>query len=217
MRVLAGVSASSIATFLLVLMLWFGLIQKAGAFSPLDLFQSQPAGTQSKQSNQRPERSDAALFKLFGPERSGAQGSGVSAYANDTDLPEVYGRHRSWRHAHHHRRREQEASASVSNASSGASPSAPSVDAGPPWKIATAPAAMQPEPSAVSTLQIVLITQDGGDPFERCMTAYYWSRLNHALQVDQIFDPAPRYAVDATSPDVTRHLAKSWIESSVGR
>lgn len=216
MRILTGVSRASAAALVLAIVLWFGLDQKADA-------QPQQSVAQSQQSNQRPERSDAALFALFRPEQSGEQGSGVSAYANDAGSAHVYRHHRYWRHARHHRGREnpeEEASTSSappSNTSAGASPSALSADAKPPWDIATAPTAMQPEPSAVSTVQIVLITQDGGDPFERCMTAYYWSRLNHALQPDQIFDPAPRYAVDATSPDVTSHLAESWIEKSVGR
>jgi hypothetical protein len=215
-RVLAGVSGASAATLLLALVLWFGLSLKADAFSLFDQGQSQQSGAQAQQSNQRSERSDAALFDLFPPQVSGAQGLGVSAYANDA---RVY-RHRYWRQARHHRRREhpeEEASTSSASDSNASSSASPSGDAKPPWDIATAPTAMQPEPSTVSTFQIVLITQDGGDPFERCMTAYYWSRLNHVLQADQIFDPAPRYAVDATSPDVTSHLAESWIEKSVRR
>jgi len=192
--------------------LWFGLIQKAGAGSPPDLVQPQ------QQSNQRPQRSDAALFDLFRPEQLGARGSAVSAYANETDSPHVYGQHRNWRHARHHRRHEHaEEEASTSSASDSNSSSDVSPNAKPPWDIATAPTAMQPESPAVLTFQIVLITQDGGDPFERCMTAYYWSSLNHALQADQIFDPASRYAADATSSYVTSHLAESWIEKSVGR
>jgi hypothetical protein len=212
-RVLAGMPGASAATLVLALVLWFGLFPKADAFSPFDLFQPQQSGAESQQSNQRSERSDEALFDLFRPQQTGAQGLEVSAYANDADAPSVYRRHRYVRHARHHRREHPEEEASASSAS----PSALAADAKPTWDIATAPTAMKLEPSAVSTFQIVIITQDGGDPFERCMTAYYWSHLNHALQPDQIFNPAPRYVVDATSPDVTSHLAASWIEKSVGR
>jgi hypothetical protein len=220
-RVLAGGPGASAAMLLLALVLWFGLSLKADAFSPFDLFQSQQSGAQSQQSNQPQQsnqRSDAALFDLFRPQQPGAQGLDVSAYSNDTDSSRAYRRHRYWRHARHHQREHPEIEASASSASdSSASPGAPLADAKSTWEIATAQNAVQPDRSAVSTFQIVIITQDGGDPFERCMTAYYWSQLNHALQVDQIFDPARRYAVDATSPDVTGHLAASWIEKSVGR
>jgi hypothetical protein len=215
-RVLAGVPGASAATLLLALVLWFGLFLKADAFSPLDLFQPQQPSAQSQQPNQR---SDAALFDLFRPQQPSAQGLEVSAYANDANSPRVYRSHRYLRHARHHRREHQQeasAGASGSDGSSGAS-GAPVADVKPMWNIATAPTSMLAEPTAASTFQIVIITQDGGDPFERCMTAYYWSRLNHALQADQIFDPAPRYVVDATSPDVTSHLAASWIENSLGR
>jgi hypothetical protein len=215
---LASVPGASAAMLLLAFVLWFGLFSKADALSPFDLFQSQQSGTQSQQPNQS-ARSDATLFDLFRQQQSGAQQSALSAYANDADPSRVYRRHRYLRHAHHHRREHpEEASASrASDTSLGASESAPLADEKPTWNIATGQTAMQPEPSAVSTFQIVIITQDGGDPFERCMTAYYWSRLNHVLQADQIFDPAPRYVVDATSADVTSHLAASWIEKSVGR
>jgi hypothetical protein len=215
-RVLAGVPGASAATLLLALLLWFGLFLKADAFSPLDLFQPQQPSTQPQQSNQR---SDAALFDLFRPQ-PGAQGLNVSAYSTDTDSSRAYRRIRYLRRDRHHRRdhlQEASAGASNSNGSSGASPSMPVADAKPMWNIATAPTEMQAEPTAASTFQIVIITQDGGDPFERCMTAYYWSRLNHVLQADQIYDPAPHYVVDATSPDVTSHLAASWIEGSIGR
>jgi hypothetical protein len=216
-RVLAGVPGASAATLLLALVLWFGLFLKADAFSPLDLFQPQQPSAQSQQPNQR---SDAALFDLFRPQQPSAQGLNVSAYANDTDSPRVYRSHRYLRHARHYRREHQQeasAGASDSGGSPGASPGVPVADVKPIWNIATAPTVMQAEPTAASGFQIVIITQDGGDPFERCMTAYYWSRLNHGLQADQIFDPAPRYVVDATSPDVTSHLAASWIENSLGR
>jgi hypothetical protein len=218
-RVLAGMPGASAATLLLALVLWFGLFLKADAFSPLDLFQPQQPSTQSQsnqpntQSQQSNQRSDAALFDLFRTQQPGTQGLVVSAYGNDTD-PRVYRRIRYLRHARHHRREhQQEASvgASDSNASTGASPSAAVADEKPMWNIATAPTEMQAEPTAGSTFQIVIITQDGGDPFERWMTAYYWSRLKNALQADQIFDPAP----DATSPDVTSQLAASWIENTV--
>jgi hypothetical protein len=216
-RVLAGLPGASVVTLLLALVLWFGLFLKADAASPFDVFQPQQPSGPSKQSNQRSEQSDAALFDLFRTQPSNAQGMDLSAYANDTNSPHLYRRHRYLRHARRHRREHFEET-SASGASdpnvSSASPSAPLADAKPTWTIATAPAATQPEPSAVSTFQIVMITQDGGDPFERCMAAYYWSRLNHALPADQIFDPAPREVVDATSPDVTRHLAVSWIEKS---
>jgi hypothetical protein len=223
-RVLADVPGASATTLLLALVLWFGLFLKADAFSPLDLFQPQQSSAPSQQSSvpsqQSDQRSDAALFDLFRPQ-PGAQGLDVSSYANDTNSPRVYRVRRYLRHARHHRREHPEeagaSSASDSNASSGASPTMPVPDAEPMWNIATSPTAMRPGPTVVSTFQIVIITQDGGDPFERCMTAYYWSRLNHALQADQIFDPAQRYAVDATSTDVTSHLAASWIEKSVGR
>lgn len=218
-RVLAGLPGAS-ATLLLALVLWFGLFLKANAFSPLDASQpQQPSGpSQSNQQfNQRSNQSDAALFDLFRTQPSGAQGLDLSAYANDA---RVYHHHRYLRHVRRHRREHPEeasaSGASDSKVSSDASLSTPLADAKPMWTIATAPTAMQPEPSGASTFQIVMITQDGGDPFERCMAAYYWSHLNHNLQADQIFDPVPRDVVDATSPDVTRHLAVSWVEKSVG-
>jgi hypothetical protein len=216
-RVLAGLPGASVATLLLALVLWFGLFLKADAASPFDVFQPQQPTGPSQQPNRRSEQSDAALFDLFRTQPSGAQRMDLSAYANDTNPPHVYRHHRYLRHARHHRHeRSDEASASGASDSSvsSASPNAPLADSEPTWTIATAPVATQPEPSAVSTFQIVMITQDGGDPFDRCMAAYYWSRLNHALQADQMFDPAPRDIVDATSPDVTRHLAVSWIEKS---
>jgi hypothetical protein len=198
-RNLASVSGASAAILIVALVPSLSPVQTADAFSPLEIFQPQQSGPQAQQSDPRSERSD--------------QGLEVSAYADDTDRARVYRQRRFSRHAHHHRRRErQEEEASAPAVTPSLEP-----EAKPLWEVATAPTATLPNPSAVSTFQIVLITQDGGDPFERCMTAYYWSRLNHAFQADQIFDPARRYAVDATSPEVTSHLAESWIGKSIGR
>lgn len=215
-RVLTGVPGAGATPLVLAFVLWFGLFVRA------DAFQAQQTDARSQQSNQQSQqsnpRSDAALFDLFRPQQSGAQGTVVSAYANDADTPRVYRRHRYLHHARHHRREDPEKEVSGSSASDSSVPSsAPLADAKQTWEIATAPGQVQPDPSVVSTFQIVMITQDGGDPFERCMTAYYWSHLNHAWQADQVFDPARRYVVDATSPDVTGHLAASWIQESVGR
>jgi hypothetical protein len=194
-RNLTSVSGASATTLIVALVPLLSLVQTADALSPFDIFQPQ----QPQQSDPRSGRSD--------------QGLDVSAYADDTDRARVYRHRRFWHHARHHRRHEQpqeETSAPITTP-------APEPGVKPLWDLATAPTGTLPDPAAVSTFQIVLITQDGGDPFERCMTAYYWSRLNHAFQADQIFDPARRYAVDATSPEVTSHLAESWIGKSVGR
>ena len=43
----------------------------------------------------------------------------------------------------------------------------------------------------------MITTEEGGDPFEQLMTVYYWSRLNHALPVEQVFAPWQRHADDA--------------------
>jgi hypothetical protein len=194
-RNLASVLGTSATTLIVALVPLLSLVQTTDALSPFDIFQPQ----QPQQSDPRLGRSDPGLD--------------VSAYADDTDRARVYRHRRFWRHARHHRRREQP----EEETSTLATTSAPDSEAKPLWDLATAPTGTLPDPAVVSSFQIVLITQDGGDPFERCMTAYYWSRLNHAFQADQIFDPARRYAVDATSPEVTSHLAESWIGKSVGR
>lgn len=196
-RNLTSVSGASAATLIAALVPLLSLVQTADAWSPFDVFQPQQSSEQPQQSDLRSERPDLGLD--------------VSAYADDTDRARVYRHHRFWHHARHRRRERPEEEASAP------STTPPEPEAKPLWEVATAPTATLSEPSAVSTFQIVLITQDGGDPFERCMTAYYWSRLNHAFRADQIFDPARRYAVDATSPEVTNHLAESWIGKSVGR
>ena len=119
-------------------------------------------------------------------------------------------RHRSHRLLHHarrHRRQEnQEAEAHA------------------PTPVA---ATTQPQPQAidpwfqapVSALQVVLITQDGRDPFERCMAAYYWSHFNHSVADGQVFEPTQRSSED---PSVTgtlpaRALAETWVSKSVSR
>lgn len=101
-------------------------------------------------------------------------------------------RHRRlWRHVRHHRRHarpEMEAAAP------------------PPMTPTDEPVTLKPMPpqsAPPSTLQLVLTAEDGGDPFEQLMTAYYWSRLNHAMPSDQIFEPAKRYAADTKAINST--------------
>jgi hypothetical protein len=96
-------------------------------------------------------------------------------------------RHRRlWRHVRHHRRLahpEMEASAPpVTPTEEPTIPKEPAPKAIPPQSVSASP----------STLQLVLTAEDGGDPFEQLMTAYYWSRLNHAMPNDQIFAPAQK-------------------------
>lgn len=104
--------------------------------------------------------------------------------------------HHLWRHlAHHHRHQREEMEADVAPAET-----APKAEAIAPTA-AVAPQAMPPQSS---TLQLVVSTKDGGDPFEELMTAYYWSRLNHAIPSDQVFEPTRRYAEDTQPIDLPR-------------
>jgi hypothetical protein len=72
-----------------------------------------------------------------------------------------------------------------------------------------------PSRGTPSTLQLVLTTDDGGDPFEQLMTVYYWSRLNHAIPIATVFDPTRRYVEDIRTDDPQRaqFLAAYMLES----
>jgi hypothetical protein len=128
----------------------------------------------------------------------------ASAYAS-AGQPRYYRQHRLWRHARHHRRHEREDAEGDTHAAL-TSP------------LTTASVTLPKLPPA-SEFQVVLITADGGDPFERYMTAYYWSRLNHAVVGNQLFEPARRYVAGATLNEVlqARHAEESWVSKSVSR
>src|SRR5215471_6497175 len=131
-----------------------------------------------------------------------SQASEVLAYAS------VHHRsHRFLHHARRHRRQEnQEAEAHAPTpAAASTQPQPQTID---PWF-----------QSPASALQVVLITQDGRDPFERCMAAYYWSHFNHSVADGQVFEPTQRSSED---PSVTgtlpaRALAETWVNKSVSR
>jgi hypothetical protein len=126
----------------------------------------------------------------------------ASAYAS-AGQPRYDRQHRLWRHARHHRRYQREEPEVDAHASAAQPMPAPPLPQLPP----------------ASEFQVVLITADGGDPFERYMTAYYWSRLNHAVLGNQLFEPARRYVAGATLNEVlhAQHAAESWVSKSVSR
>jgi hypothetical protein len=141
--------------------------------------------------------------------QSEAAANAPNAIPDVQDRSRLRPQHRVWRHVRHHRRHprpEMEA---------GTPPPAAPID------VATAPKTMpQPQPSSVaSTLQLVLTGTDGGDPFEQLMTAYYWSRLNHAISADQVFEPAQRNTevVAATETRPSLLHAASLMDKAAGR
>jgi hypothetical protein len=186
----AGVSA---AVVMLALATWLGTSHKADAWSPFDLLQSQP------------QQPDAAADA-----DADADTDTVMAYAPDfRDRSVIHRHHHLWRHVrrhHRHGRAEMEARmpAAVTPLTEAMKPAEP---------MALKP--MPPQSAARSTLQLVLTGEDGGDPFEQLMTSYYWSRLNHAIPADQIFEPVGRH-VDTTDAS-PRHVTASLIANPTNR
>ena len=138
----------------------------------------------------------------------------ASQQSEPSDPPEVLAyastRHRShrlWHRARHHRRLEtQEAEAHAPTPVAATTPAQPQTTD--PWF-----------QSPASAFQVVLITQDGADPFERCMAAYYWSHFNHSVADGVIFEPNRRFGEDATITGTlpARALAETWVSKSVSR
>jgi hypothetical protein len=117
---------------------------------------------------------------------------------NADDQQRAYRPRKPWRHARqHHRRARPEAEASSAPAATTSPVTIESAAAPPQTPLRRSPVEQSP-------LQLVLTTEDGGDPFEQLMTLYYWSRLNHALPVEQVFAPGQRYAADARVEDTGR-------------
>jgi hypothetical protein len=143
---------------------------------------------------------------LLTTQQSGALPDEATAYADPGDNGRVYRHRRLWRHVRHHRRHarpEMETRAAPAMA---------------PTDEPTAPKTTPPPSAPPSTLQLVLTAEDGGDPFEQLMTAYYWSQLNHAMPANQIFEPAQRYAVDTKimeSP--TGYIAAALMDKAANR
>jgi len=116
---------------------------------------------------------------------------------NAEDQQRAYRARNPWRHARQHRRRarpEAEASSTTPATTSPVAAESAAAPQAPPRR----------PPVEQSTLQLVVSTEDGGDPFEQLMTVYYWSRLNHALPVEQVFAPGQSYAADARAEDTRR-------------
>jgi hypothetical protein len=173
-RIWANEPGAGAATLVLVLATWLGTTQAADALSPLDPLTTQQSDALAQQSNALPDE--------------------ATAYADPTGRAS---RHRRlWRHVRHHRRHthpEMEASAPpVTPTEEPTTPKEPAPLAIPPQSVSASP----------STLQLVLTAEDGGDPFEQLMTAYYWSRLNHAMPTDQIFEPAQKEQTAQTAQTV---------------
>jgi hypothetical protein len=110
----------------------------------------------------------------------------VSAYAAEEGSPRAR-HHRRLRHARHHRdHSEPERSADDQR----------STDVSAGGAESSAPAASSPP-----TLQLVLTTEDGGDPFEQLMTTYYWNYLDHVISPELVFEPSRRSAETAQPRD----------------
>ena len=144
-RIRANEPGAGAATLVLVLATWLGTTQAADALSPLDLVTTQQSDALPQQSNALPDE--------------------ATAYADPAARASQH--RRLWRHVRHHRRHahpETEASAPpVTPTEEPTTPKEPAPKAISPQSVSASP----------STLQLVLTAEDGGDPFEQLMTAYY--------------------------------------------
>jgi hypothetical protein len=180
---------------------WFTTMQPASAFSPTDFL---PA-------KQQPEvAADTSVD------------TSVLAYADES--PSHYRHHRHWRHVRRHRQHQpsdtKAAEALNSTSAATSTTAASSTNSASSTVSSTTSDATNPTVSAPpqSTLQLVVTTETGGDPFEHLMTGYYWKYLNHAIPRELIFEPAqrsePAQSVEDT-PD--HHVAASMVEKSVSQ
>lgn len=156
-----------------------------------------------------PRAADAWSLRELLPARQTDVAATTAIAPSDSAERPVYRHRRLWRHVRHHRRHWHPAiEARVS----------PPMSAMMPEQGSNAPKTMPVASAVPSALQLVISTDDGGDPFEQLMTSYYWSRLNHAMSAEQIFEPARRYAGPPTQDTQTAHyIAASLIEKSLNR